>query len=380
MRNLAGPSSLLAHHSPGISRFSNAPSVGPQVGGTEWLEDVRRDLRDVKLAGYKVTVDSFSTHVRDEGMHMSYVQCRTEIHKDKNNGCFPNAVIHKQTESRRVYIEHPGDRRLVDDLGVYDREGPSRENAGYSGTVHEAYPRRDNYSERVPAPVLSYPDQHQQKPVSEPPIRRPLEGQYSERQRVERRHTDNPKSSKQPSDVPRLKKQHTPRNHSESPRSSRKQSTSTQSSRQPRLEPPVTTKEVPDLDNWKNLLLALDALNTRMALEEVNVVGQISETAGFHKHPTSLYLPGYRPKSRQHSRQGRRSSGSRDGRSGNSSASFRCTVTSPYWEWDSVSTIRLQHFTTERVLKTSSNVRIKSIASDGSQSIVNKPCLSMSRD
>lgn len=380
MRNLAGPSALLAHHPPGISHFSNGPSVRSQGGGTEWLEDVRRELRDVRLAGYKVTVDSFSTHVRDEGMRMSYVQCRTEIHKDTTSGCFSNSLVHEQMQSRRVYIEDPDDRRLIDGSDVYDREEPNRENAGYTGIVHQAYPRRDSYSEKVPAPALSYPDQHYQKAVPEPPVRQLLGGRHSDRQRIERQHTDSRKSRNQPSDERRFTKQHTPRNQPENPRSSRQQSTSAQGGRQPELEPPVTKKEVPDLDNWKNLLLALEALNTRMALEEVNVVGKMSETAGFHKHPTSLYLPGYASKSRQHPREGRRSGGARDGRSGHSSASFRCTVTGPYWEWDSVSIIRLQHFTTERVLKASSNLPIESIPGGGSQSTVNKPCLSMSRD
>ncbi|KAG6997741.1 hypothetical protein G7Y79_00038g075000 [Physcia stellaris] len=136
MRNLAGPSALLTHHPPRIPRFSNAHSVGPQGGGTEWLEDVRRDLRDVRLAGYKVTVESFSTHVRDEGMRMSYVQCRKEIHKDPTSGCFSNSVVHEQTQSRRVYIENPDDRGLVDRSDVYDREEPNRENAGYTGIIN----------------------------------------------------------------------------------------------------------------------------------------------------------------------------------------------------------------------------------------------------
>lgn len=341
-QKFAGLSALLAHHPPRNSRFPNGPSVGPQVEGTEWLEGACRDLRHIKLADYDVTVDSFSAHVRDEAMNVSYVQSRTEIYRNRTGGGFPNSVVHRENESRKIYVEDPGDRLLVGQFDVFDREESNRKNAGYTGIVHQAHPPRDIYSEQVPAPTVSPPDHRYQKAVLEPPIRRPLEGQHSDRQRVEKQHTNRQKPNKQPSNGRRFMRQHTQRTQPENSRSSRQQPASVQGSRQPKLQPSLTKREDPELDSWKNVLLALEALNIKMTVEENEHVGQAHEIGGLHRQPTSLHLPVFRSRSRQHSRQGRRSGGARDGRSKTPSRSIRCTVAGPYWEWDSVSNICLQ--------------------------------------
>ena len=106
---------------------------------------------------------------------------------------------------------------------------------------------------------------------------------------------------------------------------------------QPEFRCPHTTSEASVLDNWKLLLLALEELNSSMIVEEVKAVEQMNEgRRALHNRGTEkLFTPGAAgERIKQILKLGPLSEGVRSGKSRNP---FQCTVTGPYWEWNSVS-------------------------------------------
>ena len=111
------------------------------------------------------------------------------------------------------------------------------------------------------------------------------------------------------------------------------------SNAQPEFRCPHTTSEASVLDNWKLLLLALEELNSSMIVDEVKAVEQMNEgRRALHNRGTEkLFTPGaVGERIKQIFKLGPLSEGVRSGKSRNP---FQCTVTGPYWEWNSVSPI-----------------------------------------
>ena len=135
-----------------------------------------------------------------------------------------------------------------------------------------------------------------------------------------------------------------------------------QSDKRPEFMCPNPTSEASVLDNWKLLLQAFEELNSTMTVEEVEAVEQMEE--GRRKpnnHGTDeFFTPGYAGRTKHTLRLGPLPEERRSGKSRNVSVPFQCTVTSPYWEWNSVSpTVSFSNVTiTESIQQASDRIAL----------------------
>ena len=138
----------------------------------------------------------------------------------------------------------------------------------------------------------------------------------------------------------------------------RQRSHRSRSDMQPEFKYPQATSETPIMENWKLLLQDLEELNSLMIMEEVKAVEQMKEGRGpFENRGTEeFFMPGERERTKQTLRLRPLSEGSRSGRSRNVSAPFQCTVTGPYWKWNSVSpTVSLSNVAVTESIQQSSD-------------------------
>ena len=241
---------------------------------------------------------------------------------------FPHSLIYRHQETKQTHAHMIAGHWSLDEVHA---GGDDEERADNIWAVSQgALFYQQQFPEEQPCRVSSstssrYREADRQQPEKQQPDRVRPERQQCDTQRSDKRQN----VKQQPSEC-----QPYDRQLSEPQKAHRSQPDT-----QPEPKCSHAISEASVLDNWKLLLLALEELNSRMTVEEVKAVEQMKEgrKACQNRESDECFIPGRMERIKQALRLGPPSEGPMKGKSRSVSTQPQCTVTGPYWEWNSVS-------------------------------------------
>ena len=311
--------------------FHNRAWTRPATGLEYWIEETCHELGEMSLTSAGISAHLLAAPSRDTTAWRSYVENEEIIwspfRAPSIEQQFSHSLIYQHQETKQTRAHMIADHWSLDEAHA---RGDEEERADNIWTVSQG--------------ALFY---QQQFPKEQPRrVSSSTTSRYgeSDRQQSEKQQSDRGRPERQQCDTQRLdKRQNVKQQPSESQRYDRQLSESQKAHRsrsdtQPELKGPHAISEASVLDSWKQLLLALEELNSRMTMEEVKAVEQMKEgrKACQNRESDEFFIPGRMERIKQTLRL-RPTEGPVKGKSRNVSAQPQCTVTGPYWEWNSVS-------------------------------------------
>lgn len=330
------------------SIFHNGAWTRPASRLEYWIDESCQELREMSFTNTGMPAHLWAASSRDSTAWTSYDENEELIWKPFRTQSIEQQFLgspnHRHQETRQAHAQIIADHWSLDEVHAdgdegeradiiwsvsqgalfYQQQFPEEQPCHISSSTSRRHGEADKQQAEKHQPDRGRPERH------ECDRQRPEQGRYDRQQRHEHPQSRQHRIAKQePSERQRDDRQLFERQKAHRSRSDT----------QPGFKCPHAIGEASVLDNWKLLLLALKELNSRMTVEEVKTVEQMKEGRKAFQNPGTdeFFTPGYAERTKQTLRLTPPSEGPMSDKPRNFSAQFQCTVTSPYWEWNSVS-------------------------------------------
>ena len=348
IQDLSEPREQLTGNMSNRSIFHSRVWTSPACRFEYQMEKTCQELRDMSFTNTRTSAQLSAAPNRDNPALECYVENEETLWNP-----FPTLSIEQQVSRSFIYrpqaTEQSHTQRIANhwSLDEVHTDGGEEERAdniriASQGSLFHPQP----FSEEQPCHISSKTSRRQgeaerQKSEKQQSDRGRSQGQRCDSQRSEHGQHDRQQlhQPSQPEQRRNLRQQQSESQRGDMQLSEGQGAHGLQSDRQPETKSSHATSEASVLDNWKRLLLALEEINALMILEEVKTVEHMKEgRRAYHSGGThDFFTPGRTGRTKQTLRLGPLSEEPRSGKSRSVPAPFQCTVTGPYWEWNSVS-------------------------------------------